>query len=178
MNEGYDEDVDMYDEAAGPRPKRLDNRALLRPISDLRYPRDPVCVAPRTPVREAIALMVEKRLGAILVVEKKKVAGIFSERDVLMKGLHSGKGLDRPVKDFMTPDPDCLTPHDTIAAALNRMAEGGFRHVPLVDRKGSPVGMLVMRDVVRYVVSFFPAEVLNQPPHSEHRPPDRDLDGG
>lgn len=78
----------------------------------------------------------------------------------------------------MTPDPDCLTIHDGIAVALNRMVEGGYRHVPLVNAEHEPVGILVMRDVVRYVVSFFPTEVLNQPPHSEHAPPDRSIDGG
>ena len=58
------------------------------------------------------------------------------------------------------------------------MVTGGYHHIPLVNAEQAPVGILVMRDVVRYVVSFFPAEVLNLPPYSEHAPPDRSIYGG
>ncbi len=178
MSEPYEEDLDMYEEAAGSAPKRLDNRVLLRPISTLKYPEHPVSVSPGTAVGAVLEGMVSIRIGAVLVVDGGRVVGIFSERDALLKGVYRAEAMKRPVREFMTPDPQCLTPHDSIAMALNRMAEGGYRHVPLVDAGGAPVGMLVMRDVVRYVVSFFPAEVLNVPPHSEHAPPDRDLHGG
>ena len=178
MSTGYNEDLDMYEEARGPRKRRLDNRVLLRPISDLNYPKRPATVAPETTVEEALDVMVAKKIGGLLVVEDGKVVGIFAERDALMKRLYDTKGLDRPVREFMTRDPDCLTIHDGIAVALNRMVEGGYRHIPLVNADHAPVGILVMRDVVRYVVSFFPAEVLNLPPHSEHDPPDRSIDGG
>ena len=103
--------------------------------------------------------------------------GIFSERDALRKGLYKGGG-DSPVREFMTANPDCLTPEDPIALAMNRMGVGGYRHVPLVDSSHRPVGMIVMRDVVRYILLYFPAEALNVPPHSEHDPPERNLEGG
>ena len=111
-------------------------------------------------------------------IEGERLVGIFAERDALLKMLWKGDQLDRPVSELMTPDPDTLTPDDTIAFALNRMVQGGYRHVPLVDPAHKPVGVLVMRDVVAYVVSFFAAEVINVPPHSEHDPPDRSVDGG
>jgi CBS domain-containing protein len=134
-------------------------------------------VAPADPVRKALDIMSSRNLGALLVVENGKVVGIFSERDALRKGLYR-EGTDRPVRELMTPDPDCLTPEDPIAFAMNRMGVGGYRHVPLVDDHRRPVGMLVMRDVVRYILQFFPAEALNVPPHSEHAPPNHDLEGG
>ena len=177
MGEGIDEDLEMWEEASGPAPKALDNRALLRPIKSLRYPKNPASVAPGDPARKALDLMSEKNLGALLVVEKGKVVGIFSERDALRKGLYR-EGGDGPVRDFMTPDPDCLAPEDSIAFAMNRMGVGGYRHVPLVDAQRRPVGMLVMRDVVRYILLFFPEQALNPPPHSEHDPPERNLEGG
>jgi CBS domain-containing protein len=179
VSDEFDDDLLRYDEARGPRRKALDNGALLRPIADLPYPRDPASVAPGVPVAAVLATMAEKRMGAMLVEEDGKVTGIFSERDALVKSLWKpGADLRRPVRDFMTPNPECLTPHDSIAFALNRMAEGGFRHIPLVDAARRPVGVLVMRDVVRHLVSYFPAEVLNLPPHAEHAPPDRHVDGG
>ncbi len=177
MDEGIEEDLEMWEEASGPVTKALDNRALLRPIKSLQYPKNPASVFPEESARAALELMSTKNLGAVLVVEKGKLVGIFSERDALRKGLYKG-GADRPVRDYMTPNPDCLTPEDPIAFAMNRMGVGGYRHVPLVDDQRRPVGMLVMRDVVRYILRFFPAEALNVPPHSEHAPPEHGLEGG
>lgn len=176
--EAYEEDLNMYDEAQGPEVHQLDNEALQRPISELDCPTTTTSVTPDTLIREALDTMARQRIGAVIVVEDETVVGIFAERDVLIKGLYDGRNLERPVRDFMTPDPDCLTPYDSIAFALNRMIEGGYRHVPLVTADRKPVGMLAMRDVVRYVISFFPAEVLNLPPHSEYSPPDRSPEGG
>ncbi len=178
MSDGFEEDLDMYEEAQGPESKQLDNRTLLRPISDISYARSPAFVGPDTRLAEALETMARKRIGAVLVVDQGKVVGIFAERDLLIKQLYDGKRLDGPVRDFMTPDPECLTPHDPIAFALNRMVAGGYRHVPLVTAEGAPVGILPMRDVVAYIVSFFSAEIFNVPPHSEHNPPDRLPDGG
>lgn len=178
MTDGYDEDLDRYLEAGGPATRHLDNRALLRPISSLRYPGNPLSFAPGTPVSEVLEAMSSRNIGAVLVVEGGKVVGIFSERDALKKRVF-GKGAGKdPVSAFMTANPDCLTPHDNIAFAMNRMGVGGYRHIPLVDAERRPLGMLVMRDLVRYIVTFFPAEALNLPPHSEFAPPDRRTEGG
>ena len=178
MSEAVDEDLERWEEASGPAPRRLDTRALLRPISTLDYPKNPASVAPTTPVGKVLETMAAKNLGALLVVENGLLAGIFSERDALRKGLYDAKSLDRPVREFMTANPEVLTPHDPIALAMNRMGMGAYRHVPLVDPRGRPVGLLVMRDVVRYIVRFFPGEALNVPPHSVHEPPERNVEGG
>ena len=178
MSDGYEEDLDMYEEANGRPPKQLDNQALLRPIRDLDYPKSPLSVSTETTVRDALDLMAKRRIGAAIVLEGGKVAGIFAERDALVKRLYDGDRLDKPITSFMTPNPDCLTPDDSIALALNRMVQGGYRHVPLISPDRTPVGILVMRDVIAYIVSHFPTEVLNVPPHSEHNPPNRAVAGG
>ena len=178
MSGGYEEDLAMYEEAQGPKRKQLDNRALLRPVSDINYPKEPVCFGPDERLGNVLDTMASRRIGAVLIVENGKIAGIFAERDLLIRRLYEGGGVDRPVREFMTPNPECLTPHDSIASALNRMVQGGYRHIPLIDASSVPVGVLVMRDVVGYIVSFFPSEVLNVPPHSEHNPPDRRAEGG
>ena len=178
MSEAIDEDLERWEEASGPAPRQLDARALLRPIATLDYPKNPVSVAPDSRVGKALETMQAKNLGAVLVVEDGKVVGIFSERDALRKGLWQGKELEAPVRKYMTKDPETLTPHDAIAMAMNRMGLGGYRHVPLVDAERRPVGMLVMRDIVRYIARFFPNQALNVPPHSVTDPPDRDVHGG
>ena len=91
MSTDYEEDLDLYEEARGPRRKQLDNRVLLRPISDLNYPKSPAAVTPETRVEDALDVMVAKRIGGLLVVEDGKVVGIFAERDALMKRLYDTK---------------------------------------------------------------------------------------
>ena len=178
MSDGYDEDLKRYLESAGPSRRPLDNRALMKPISTLRYPKKPLAFDPGAPPAEALKAMAAKNLGAVLVVEEGKVVGIFSERDALKKRLFEEGDGGASLRELMTPNPDCLTPDDSIAFAMNRMGVGGYRHIPLVDAERRPLGMLVMRDLVRYIVTFFPAEALNLPPHSEHAPPDRRAEGG
>ena len=57
-----------------------------------------------------------------------------------------------------------IRPENKIALALNKMADGGFRHIPLVDGAGHPVGIVAMRDIVGFIVSLFPDAVLTAPP--------------
>ena len=178
MTEGYEEDLNMYEEASGRISKQLDCQVLMEPIEDLEYPTDPASVSPDTPVGEAVRLMSDRRIGSLLVLEKGKVVGIFGERDVLLKNIWDGRSLEAPVSEFMTHDPVCLTTHDSIALAISRMVVGGYRHIPLVTATGEPSGILTMRDVMGYIASFFPEETINVPPHSEHNPPERNVEGG
>ena len=178
MSQGYEEDLDMYEEARELPTRQLDNQALLSPISTLSYAKSPPVVGPDAQVAEALEAMIQKKTGAVLVVRKGKVVGIFTGRDALMKRLYQEEHRDRPVQDFMTSDPECLTPYDSIALALNCMVQAGYRHIPLVGPDGAPIGMLRQRDVVSYVAAFFPSEVINAPPHSECNPPDRRAEGG
>jgi len=178
MGEGYEEELDRYMGAPGGEKRSLDNEALLLPIRYLAYRASPVCISPETTVGEALKLMTKEDTGALLVTEDEKLIGIFAERDLLLKQLCDGAGISRPVKEYMTPDPDCLTVDDSIALALNRMARGGYRHVPLITPDRKPVGLVSMRTVMEYIVTFFPAEVINVPPHSEVNPPDHTAEGG
>ena len=110
MCEGYEEDLDMYEKAEWSPRRQLDNETLLCPISTLSYLKTPPLVGPDTQVSEALKTMIQKGAGAVLVVEHGKVAGIFSGRDALMKCLSREKYSDRPVRPFMTPDPDPMIP--------------------------------------------------------------------
>ena len=177
MSEGYEEDLAMYEESQSLAHRQLDRESLLNPISEIAYPRNPLSFPPDAKLGEVLERMAEKHIGAVLIVENDKLVGIFAERDLLVKRLYDGKSLDRPVRDFMTPDPDCLTADDPIAFGLNRMVEGGYRHVPLIRPDKSVVGILIMRDVIAYVESFFPVVAINVPPPSEYNPPDHHRQG-
>lgn len=121
-------------------------------------------VAPGEPVSAAVEAMMASGIGCALIMDGDKLVGLFSERDVLLKIV--AKGLDAAavtVSDVMTPDPICLQHDDEIAYALNKMAVGGYRHVPVLNDDGTPQAIVSMRDIVNYIVQFYPEEILALP---------------
>ena len=70
----------------------------------------------------------------------------------------------------MTPHPITVGPKDPVRTAIRRMQKGGYRHLPVVDENGRPVGILSARRVVHYLVEHFPALVFNQPPDPNQFP--------
>jgi len=107
-----------------------------------------------TSLSDAIAGMAEKNYGAALVTKKEKLAGIFTERDVLRKV--AGRGLDtkkEKIKDYMTTDIKTASTEDKVTDCLRRMSQGRFRHMPVVDEKGKLLGMLSQGDFVAFTMS-------------------------
>ena len=85
-----------------------------------------------------------------------ELAGIFTERDVLYRVAGLIEDLDSlPVESLMTPEPTALKPSDPINRALHLMAIHGFRHVPLVDEDDRPVGIVSLRDIIRFMEEHF-----------------------
>ncbi len=144
-------------------PRVFDEDMLREPVTILE-PREPVVIEPQVPAVEAIKKMQDERIGCVLVVRSGKLKGIFTERDVLTQVV--GKGIDAaktPVRKLMTANPEYLRPTDSIAYALNKMSLGGYRHVPLVDNARVPVGVISVKDIVNYLVTFFSKSVMNLP---------------
>src|SRR6185369_6694174 len=142
--------------------KVLDSRTIHEPVR-LLNPRTPLTVRSTATLRDAVAIMREHHIGCVLVVDGERLVGILTERDLLLKMVENAD-LSEPVSGFMTRDPETLELDDPIVWALNRMSVGGYRHVPLVDRDGRPVGILSVKDIVHYIVALFPNEVLTLPP--------------
>jgi len=177
MDEWIEEDLAQLREARlGPAAggRVLDQRMLREPIR-LLEPRTPLTLGRSASVREAIGIMREHRVGCVLVVEDDRLLGIITERDLLLK--LDGE-IDLPVERLMTPDPEVLRPDDPISYALNKMSVGGFRHVPLVDESGVPVGIVSVKDIVDYIVDCFPNDVLTVPPDLKRGELWRGRDGG
>ncbi|MEX0786895.1 MAG: CBS domain-containing protein [Dehalococcoidia bacterium] len=117
---------------------------------------EPAVVAPGDPVALAIHQMQRTGLGCVLVNEGGQLAGILTERDVLLKAAGDKVDLNAlAVRDLMTPDPVVLREDDTLAVALHNMSVGGFRHIPLV-KDGRTRKLVSIRDVVRHISSFIP----------------------
>jgi len=175
MEEWIEEDLDLLSRTEEPAPRVLDQRMIREPIR-LLAPRRPVTLPPSATVGDAIDTMREHRIGCVLVADNDRLLGIITERDLLLKVGAGQLGL--PVREFMTPDPEVLRPDDPIVYALNKMSVGGFRHVPLVDDERRPVGIVSVKDIIDYIVDFFPNDVLTVPPDPERGNAWRDRDGG
>lgn len=120
---------------------------------------------PSITVRDAIKLMQDHKAGYIVIVEKKKCVGIFTETDVVRKILEQDVDWDKQVREFMTPDPVCLKPDDSVGTAIDVMGSNRFYHIPLVDDKGELVQVISVRTLIRFLAEYYAAEVLNLPPH-------------
>lgn len=113
--------------------------------------RRPLMVSPTIRVREVVRLLALNQIGCVVVVDKEQIVGIFTERDVLKKiGDNLPAEGDRPVADFMTRGVQTLPPTAKVAFAIQRMALGGYRHVPIVDARERPIGIFSFRDLLRY----------------------------
>jgi CBS domain-containing protein len=126
---------------------------LARPISSVRLSK-PRTIPVDATVREAVRVMQGDASGAVVVTDGAEIAGIFTERDLLKKVANLPGDLDRPVAAFMTPDPVVLRDTDMMAWALNKMGDGGFRHIPVV-RNGQLVGIITARDIMQWVLGRY-----------------------
>ncbi len=111
-------------------------------------------IAPSATVRDAVASLRGEPSGALVVVDGDAVAGIFTDRDVLKRVAGRPGTLDQPVSRFMTPDPVVLRDDDTMAAALNKMGDGGFRHIPMLH-DGRLTAVVTGRDIMQWLLGQY-----------------------
>ena len=109
-------------------------------------------------VAEAIRLLADKRIGALPVVKDGKVAGIFSERDVIYCLATAGAdALAKPVSAVMTAPAETVEPAQSVLGALSLMTQRRFRHLPVVDGD-SLVGFVSIGDLVKHRIDKIEAE--------------------
>ena len=159
------EDVESFDHDEEKLESAELGSALLRETLKNALSNHGLILDEQTPLDDALRQMREHRQGCILATRDGKLTGIFTERDVLMKVVGTTIDLERtPIRPYMTRDPETLPADAIVAYALNKMCVEGFRHVPLTDEQGRPVGVVSMRDIIEYLSGFFPKDVLNLPP--------------
>lgn len=144
-------------EAIGPPPgSEVERRILFDTIRRL-APREPVVVPPETAVGDVLKLLVDCQIGCAVVVADRKVAGIFTERDALVKlNVRASELRDRPVSEFMTRAVETLELGDRIAFALQKMDVGGYRHIPIL-RQGRVVGVVSARRILNHIADALEA---------------------
>jgi len=119
---------------------------------------DVVSLPPTASVAEAVALLAERRIGAMPVTEAGKVLGIFSERDVIYcLQAHRSAALDRAIGEVMTAPVQTVASADAVLAALSLMTRRRIRHLPVVDG-GQMVGFVSIGDLVKHRIDRIEAE--------------------
>lgn len=117
-----------------------------------------ITVTPHTPIENVVAKMAEMSVGCVLVTEGEKLVGIFTQRDLLLKVAEQYDAVkDAPVRDLMSPDPVVVHEIESPAVAINLMAVGGFRHVPVLDVDDRVTGLVGPRRTTKYLQKHFSA---------------------
>lgn len=113
-------------------------------------PRGFISVTPDMRISDVIAILAEKRIGAVLVVEPEDaLVGILSERDIVRYlASHAQQTFEMTAAQLMTPKPTTASPATTVTKAMEIMTEGHFRHLPIIDN-GKLVGVVSIGDVVK-----------------------------
>lgn len=159
-----DDDRERLFDEEHPGPQVLESALANTTLSEV-VSQPPLTVTTSTTLAETIRLMQLERRACVLVLDNGRLAGIFTERDILMK--IAGQPLDlmiTPVTAAMTPDPFTLPADANVAFALSKMVLEGFRHIPLVDDSGKPTAVVSMRNLIEYLGEIYSRELLTIPP--------------
>ena len=107
-----------------------------------------ITVEPSTSVAAAVTVMGMQAVGAVLAMEKGKLEGIFTERDLVRAMSHDVAASSQPVAQWMTRNPVTVGPEASVEKALEIMLAGNFRHLPVMERE-SLAGIVSIRDLSR-----------------------------
>ncbi|WP_026897223.1 CBS domain-containing protein [Daejeonella oryzae] len=111
-----------------------------------------ISISPDNSVFEALELMVEKNIGALLVIEQTTFTGIFTERDYARKIILKGKASkDTPIREIMTPNPITVNLDTTIEECMHIMTNKFIRHLPVMEKE-ELIGIISIGDVVKYII--------------------------
>jgi CBS domain-containing protein len=112
-----------------------------------------VSVSPSTTVLDALKVMADREIGAVIVIDDGHLVGIFSERDYARKVVLQGKASkDTPVREIMTEKVVCVRPEQTIDDCMGLMTDKRIRHLPVLEHK-KVIGVISIGDVVKEMLS-------------------------
>ncbi len=137
------------------------------------YPDQPLAATADDSVGNVMQLMRAQRTGSALICDGSRLVGIVTERDAL-KLMASTADFSAPVREIMSSPPVTIASSATVGEAIRQMAEGGYRHLPIVDNDHKPTGVLAAHGIVHYLVDHFPETVYNLPPDPKGKPRERE----
>jgi CBS domain-containing protein len=123
---------------------------------------------PGASVRTACRLMAERHCGSVLVVDRERLVGIFTERDAVQRVFACGLDPDLTfLAEVMTTEPDTIGPNERVDEAIRRMDEFGYRHLPVTENQRA-VGVLSIRDLPIEELAAMHAELESRRVIAEH----------
>ncbi len=126
----------------------------LQQVLDGKKHKEVISIAPHRPVFDALVVLAEYEIGALVVLEGEKLVGIFSERDYAREVILKGKSSKTTqISEVMTAQVLSGKPGDTVEQAMSIMSEKRIRHLPVVDND-KVVGMLSMGDLVKETIAY------------------------
>ena len=147
------QDLTAYDTPG--RRDELEAWLMSEPVESLE-PAAPILMPAEATLEEVVARLRDRDVGAVLIGTVDRVAGIFTERDLLLRAADRWDEVkDAAVAGLMTPSPEAIDAEAPISFALNRMEVGDFRHLPVM-RAGRLCGTISVEDVVAYVARRHP----------------------
>ena len=155
------------------KTEERDLRKLVAKLNDLPKARDQrvsvlqtgdyIAVSPYTPLSQAIEAMKTDEGGCVIITDDGRVAGIFTERDLLTKVIGRDADGSTPISEWMQPAVETLTQEATVGDAVRLMNERSFRNIPLV-KKGELIGSISVFDIITYLAECYPKATMNLPP--------------
>lgn len=109
-------------------------------------------IHPDQTVYDALELLVEKNVGALMVTDEHRFVGIFSERDYARKVILKGKASrETCIREIMTEHPETVCPEDSIEFCMQKMTDKRIRHLPVIE-DGMLIGLISIGDVVKFII--------------------------
>jgi len=139
-----------------PKPKKADTFQTVMLTAPISYllpeEKDMLVASPADAISKILSILQQEGKNAVLVYKKKQLVGIISHRDLLKRLEGKYKNLSKvKAEHVMTPNPEYVTADAPIAYVINKMAMGGYRHVPVLDSQGKPYGVAQIKDVLTYL---------------------------
>ena len=138
-----------------PLPKKDDKIQtviLTAPISDLLTGKDLLVASTTDSIQKIVNILQKETKDCVLIYKKKKLVGIISYRDILRRVAGIYEDLSQvKAEAVMTPNPEYVKADDPIAYVVNKMALGGYRHVPVLAPDGTPFSIISIKDVLAYL---------------------------
>lgn len=126
----------------------------LQEVLDSKKHKEVISIAPNRPVFDALVILAEYKIGALVVMEQDKLVGIFSERDYAREVILQGKSSKTThIEEVMTKNVLFGTPHDTIDTAMDVMSQKHIRHYPVLDGD-KVIGVLSLGDLVKETIAY------------------------
>ncbi len=138
-----------------PRPRkddRFQTVMMTTPIGELVTGKDLLVANTTDSVQKIVRVLENEKKNCVLIYKKKKLVGIISNRDLLQRVAGKHKDLSKvKAEEVMTPNPEYVRADDPIAFVLNKMAMGGYRHVPVLREDGTPYSIIMIKDMLKFL---------------------------